>query len=174
MLNFSGEAKEISKIEEQIFQIFFRTLKQQDDCNVFKGVHVDHYPGIVKNIAKRLRLPDTMTKSLLQAVSVKQVYEQNFNSFNIEGTKGTQIFGRFSVRKLSDKWIALVYTIKSLKYEFGGKETQLNQSAIADLVAFDQDGSLALTFKAQKDLGRYFFYQSQKYFNSTCMGLLES
>lgn len=163
---------EIKNIEDKLFLINFKQLQTKGHCNVFKGVHVDHYPAVIKNIAKMLNLPEEKKKALLHAVNVRDEFVENFDSFNAKNKNGEQLFGQFAVQKIDSEWIAMMYTIKSVRFKLSDKKDQLYKDNITDLIQFNENEDVALTMKAEKYFARYYTHEAQTHFNKKCKFLI--
>lgn len=140
---------------------------------MFKGVHVKHYPTVVKNIAKMLNLPKAKEQSLLYAVNSLSEFEENFDSFNAEDKDGERLFGRFAVKKIDKEWVTMMYTIKSVRFVLSDMKDQGNKENITDLITFSQEnGQVALSLKAEKFFAKYYNYEAQQHFNKKCKFLI--
>ena len=118
-----------------------------------------------------LNMPETHKTALLHAVNVRANYEEDFDSFKSNSDAIHQLFGKFAVTKISQNWMALMFTITSVHLKIGPKDTQQIKN-ISDLIAYDGSGNATLTMKAQEYLEKFYVNEAQVAFDKKCRFLL--
>lgn len=109
---------------------------------------------------------------MLQAVNIKNEFKDNIDSFNLREYSGEKLFGQFAIKKISPKWILIVYTVKFVRFTLTGKQGQTNLKNISDLIVFSKEGIPGLTMKAEKFMSLYYRYEAEQHFNKKCRFVL--